>query len=82
MAMMMMMMMVVVMIDDFARNRVSFGSNKGGSMVETLIYESAISEEESSAPLPNWKTNKNQRNLRALVTGNESTPEESVALLR
>ena len=29
-------------------NRVSFGSNKGGSMVETLIYENTPTEEDQS----------------------------------
>lgn len=29
-------------------NRVSFGSNKGGSMVETLIYENTPTEEDPS----------------------------------
>lgn len=72
----------MVTVDRLLGYRVSFGSNKGGSMVETLIYDSVISEEEPSAALPNWKTNKNQRNLRTLVAANESTPEENVALIR
>ena len=37
-------------------NRVSFGSNKGGSMVETLIYENTPTEEDPSRSLASAAT--------------------------
>ena len=61
--------------------RVSFGSSKG-SMVETLIYESPLSEHE---PTPfGWRSNKNHRNAaHHFRTAFTSTPlpEEAQLLL-
>ena len=50
-------------------------------MVETLIYESPIGEDTEPSALLNWKSNKNQRNLRSLIAP-ESLPEENVSLIR